>query len=136
MSLLLAPYTVLDVPLNWLLDPVMVLDESFLVVLVLVFCWLAIMVLNLDLSANKASIEACLSLSPPISNAKGDPVLDDDDTVLEEDMVVVIFCGCASDVMSLCSVVSGAMAPLTSMVSINRIRMSGMVIDFECMGLF
>jgi len=112
----------------------MVLDESFLVVLVLVFCWLAIMVLNLDLSANRASIEACLSLSPPISNAKGDPVLDDDETVLEE--VVVIFCGCASDVMSLCSVVSGAMAPLTSIVPINRIRMSGMVIDFECMGLF
>lgn len=112
----------------------MVLDESFWFVLVLVFCWLAIMVLNLDLSANKASIEACLSLSPPISKANDDAVLDGDDRVLEE--VVVIFCGCASDVMSLCSVVSGAIAPLTTIVSSSSIRMRGMVIDFECMGLF
>lgn len=92
ISLLLAPYTVLDVPLNWLLDPVIVFDESF--VTVLVFCWLAIIVLNLDLSANKASSEACLSFKPPILNAKGELV----DVV---DIVVVIdFWGWDSAVIS------------------------------------
>lgn len=124
MSLLLAPYTVLDVPLNWLFDPVIVLDESFWVVLVVVFCWFVSMDLNLDLSASKASIEACLSFNPPISKAKGDAVVDDD-------TVVDTFSGCDSAVIDLCYVISGAMAPLAIKNCTNRISMMFSVIDLE-----
>lgn len=56
--MLSVPYTVLDVPLNWLFDPVIVLDESFgavVVVLGVGVGWLLVRILlNLDLSANKA----------------------------------------------------------------------------------
>lgn len=134
MSLLLAPYTVLDVPLNWLFDPVIVLDESFWVVLAVMFCWFVSMDLNLDLSASKASIEACLSFNPPISKAKGDAVVDDD-TVVEE-LIVDTFSGCDSAVIDLCYVVSGAMAPFTINDCTNRISMMFRVIDFVCMGVF
>ena len=67
MSLLLLPYTVLEVPRSWFAVPVTVLEPSFgatfLLVKVEAHC---------DLEAKRLSMADCLSLNEPMLKAEGD----------------------------------------------------------------
>ena len=86
MSLLLLPYTVLEVPRSWFAVPVTVLEPSFgatfLLVKVEAHC---------DLEAKRLSMADCLSLNEPMLKAKEDvPVVPVKLAAVGEVVVVVV----------------------------------------------
>lgn len=87
MSLLLEPSMVFDVPLSWLLEPVITLEASLVVEL---DGRLVRTLFHFDFYAKILSTAVCLSFNPPTSNTKGDVEVVFVDVVVDVDVVVGI----------------------------------------------
>lgn len=106
----------LDVPLSWLLDPVIVLAPLFDV---FAEGLLLSTEAHFDLSLRILSTVACFYLMAPILKAKGEFT---PDVLLSAVLVFRVCTALASAVIVFCSEVSGAIAELTSKISRVRSR--------------
>lgn len=123
---------VLEVPLSWLLEPVMTLEASFVVEL---DGRLVRTLFHFDFYAKILSTAVCLSFSPPTSNTKGEVEVVFVDVVVDVD-VAIGFVPEASAVISFCYVVSGAMAESTVIIWMVIMKRIQKHLCDNCMALF